>query len=62
MIYAALMHCRFDFAKEYPKAEADIAKWIKDGKIKRKFHVVQGLEKCPEYLQMLFNGGNTGKL
>ncbi|KAF8294132.1 alcohol dehydrogenase [Clavulina sp. PMI_390] len=52
----------FDYVKEYPKAEADISKWIKEGKIKRKFHVEEGLEKCPEYLQMLFNGGNTGKL
>lgn len=53
---------RFDYAKEYPKAEADIANWIKEGKIKRKFHVEQGLEKCPEYLQLLYNGGNSGKL
>jgi NADPH:quinone reductase-like Zn-dependent oxidoreductase len=53
---------RFDYANEYPKARADIAKWIKAGKIKRKFHIEEGLENCPEYLKLLFNGGNDGKL
>jgi len=51
-----------DYANEYPKARADIAKWIKAGKIKRKFHIEEGLENCPEYLKLLFNGGNDGKL
>lgn len=52
----------FDYAKEYRKAEEDIARWIREGRIKRKFHVEQGLERCPEYLRLLFSGGNTGKL
>jgi len=51
-----------DYANEYAKARADIAKWIKAGKIKRKFHIEEGLENCPEYLKLLFNGGNDGKL
>lgn len=28
----------------------------------RKFHIVEGLEKAPEALPLLFTGGNTGKL
>jgi hypothetical protein len=39
-----------------------MAKWIGEGKIKRKYHMEEGLERCPEYLNLLFNGGNTGKL
>lgn len=39
-----------------------MGRWIAEGKIKRKFHIVEGLEKCPEYLNLLFSGGNTGKL
>jgi len=52
----------FDYANEYPKAREDITKWIKAGKIKRKFHIEEGLENCPEYLKLLFSGGNEGKL
>jgi len=28
----------------------------------RKFHIVEGLEKAPEALPLLFTGGNIGKL
>jgi len=52
----------FDYAARYDEAKKDISEWIKEGKIKRKFHVVSGLESCPETLQLLFSGGNTGKL
>jgi len=52
----------FDYAARYGEAKKDITEWISQGKIKRKFHVVNGLENCPETLQLLFSGGNTGKL
>lgn len=35
---------------------------IMQGKLKRKFHIEEGLENCPEYMNMLFTGSNTGKL
>lgn len=35
---------------------------IQEGSLKRQFHVVEGIEKCPEALSLLFSGGNTGKL
>jgi len=60
--YLLVLRCRYDYAKDYPRAEADIAGWIKDGKMKRKFHYESGLEKCPEHLGLLYSGGNTGKL
>ncbi|KAH9940955.1 alcohol dehydrogenase [Amylocystis lapponica] len=52
----------FDYAHRYPAIGQEMAKWIADGSLKRKFHVVEGLEKAPEALPMLYNGGNTGKL
>lgn len=55
------MH-RFDYKDQYPTAIAEIAEWIKEGKLKRRFHIVEGVEKAPEALPMLFTGGNTGKL
>jgi hypothetical protein len=52
----------FDYASQYPAAVKEIAAALADGSIKRKFHIVEGLEKAPEALPMLFTGGNTGKL
>ncbi len=53
---------RFDYTSEYPKAVAEMSKWISEGRLKRKYHIKAGLEKCPEHLQLLFRGENTGKL
>ncbi|KAL1724327.1 hypothetical protein EV715DRAFT_260197 [Schizophyllum commune] len=52
----------FDYAKQFAAARAELAEGLASGTIKRKFHVVEGLEKCPEAVTMLFSGGNTGKL
>jgi NADPH-dependent curcumin reductase CurA len=51
-----------DYESRYPEAIAAISKGLKDGSLKRKFHIVEGLEKAPVALPMLFSGGNTGKL
>jgi NADPH-dependent curcumin reductase CurA len=51
-----------DFMPRYPEGREQLAKWIGEGKIKRRYHVVNGIEKCPEALKMLFEGVNTGKL
>lgn len=52
-----------DYAAEFPKAHAELAKGLSQGHIKRKFHVVEGgIEKAPAALPLLFQGGNTGKL
>jgi hypothetical protein len=32
------------------------------GKLKRKFHIREGLDRAPEYLNELFAGRNTGKM
>ncbi|KAL0580957.1 hypothetical protein V5O48_001049 [Marasmius crinis-equi] len=52
----------FDYKDRFPEAIAEISKGLKDGSIKSKFHVVEGLEKAPESMNLLFTGGNTGKL
>ncbi len=52
----------FDWAPRYGEAVANMAKWIQDGQLKSREHVVEGLEKFPEALLMLFNGENFGKL
>ncbi|KAG9125479.1 hypothetical protein FRC07_007452 [Ceratobasidium sp. 392] len=52
----------FDYKDQFAQGEADMAKWIKEGKLKRRYQIEEGLEQCPQHLGLLFSGGNTGKL
>ena len=53
----------FDYEDRYPQAAAELAGWLKDGKIVSREHVVHGgVAGFPEALLMLFDGVNTGKL
>jgi len=39
-----------------------LSKWVSEGRIIRKYHVIEGLESAPDALSLLFTGDNTGKL
>jgi len=41
---------------------AEVAGWLAEGKIKSSEHIVEGLENAPDALNLLFTGGNTGKV
>ncbi len=51
-----------DYLDRFPAAQLEVAGWIAEGKIKSSEHIVEGLEKAPDALNMLFSGGNTGKV
>jgi NADPH-dependent curcumin reductase CurA len=51
-----------DYLDRFPAAQLEVAGWIAQGKIKSSEHVVEGLEKAPDALNLLFSGGNTGKV
>lgn len=51
-----------DYLARAGEAFADLGRWVADGQIKWKDHVVQGLENAPDSLQLLFNGQHDGKL
>lgn len=51
-----------DYMRRIPEAFADLAAWVEDGSIRHRQHVVDGLERFPETLRMLFSGENSGKL
>lgn len=51
-----------DYAPRYPEAAAKIVQWIKEGKLKYRIDVVEGLKEAPAALNRLFEGTNTGKL
>jgi NADPH-dependent curcumin reductase CurA len=57
-----MIFLRSDYVERFPEALRNLSKWISEGRIVRKFHVVEGLERAPEALTLLFTGGNTGKL
>jgi NADPH-dependent curcumin reductase CurA len=48
--------------KRYPEGLADMATWLRDGSLKSKEDIVEGLETFPETLLKLFTGENFGKL
>ena len=53
----------FDYADRYPQAIAELAGYLKDGRMKSKEDVVEGgVAAFPETLNKLFTGENFGKL
>ena len=51
-----------DYADRYPVAVAELASYLKDGRMVSKEDVVVGLDRFPETLLKLFSGENFGKL
>jgi NADPH-dependent curcumin reductase CurA len=52
----------FDYADRFPEAIAELAGYLRDGRIKSREDVVAGIETFPETLLKLFRGENFGKL
>ena len=48
--------------KRFPQAQAEMGRWLQEGKLASAEHVVQGLENAPAALNLLFSGGNIGKV
>jgi NADPH-dependent curcumin reductase CurA len=51
-----------DFADQAPAFMRDVGTWLREGKIKYKEDIVDGLEKAPEAFIGLLGGRNFGKL
>ncbi len=51
-----------DYMPRFPEAQVEMGQWLAEGKLKYKVHLVDGLEHAPEALNLLFTGGNTGKV
>ncbi len=52
----------FDYAPRFKEGAMQLGKWMAEGKLKSREHVVEGLETFPEALMKLFRGENFGKL
>jgi NADPH-dependent curcumin reductase len=52
----------FDYAARYGEAAREMAGWMREGKLKSREDIVEGIETFPETLLKLFSGENFGKL
>src|SRR3954470_10990215 len=52
----------FDYTERFPQAVAELSGYLRDGRLKSREDVVQGLQHFPEALNRLFTGENFGKL
>jgi NADPH-dependent curcumin reductase CurA len=50
------------FQKDFPKGLAQLSEWIQQEKIWMPEQIEEGIDSFPRALEMLFSGGNTGKL
>lgn len=51
-----------EWLEEFEDAARALGQWIKEGKLKYRETVVEGIEKAPDAFRMLFTGENFGKL
>lgn len=52
----------FHFPESIAPARAELSQWLADGSLVTPEQVLDGIERYPEALQFMFNGGNLGKL
>jgi NADPH-dependent curcumin reductase CurA len=51
-----------DYFDRFAQAQAELGGWLAAGRLKSAEHVVEGLQNAPDALNLLFTGGNTGKV
>lgn len=51
-----------DYLPRFAEGQAEMAGWVAEGKVKFRIHLVDGLAQAPAALNLLFTGGNTGKV
>jgi NADPH-dependent curcumin reductase CurA len=51
-----------DYLDRFAEGQREMAQWVAEGKVKFAVHLVEGLEHAPAALNLLFTGGNTGKV
>jgi NADPH-dependent curcumin reductase CurA len=52
----------YDFSEDIPDFEREMTAWVRDGKVRYREDVVEGLENAPEAFIGLLKGDNFGKL
>lgn len=52
----------FEYHAKYAEARAWLAYQLREGRLRQRLHIVDGLDRAPDALGMLFTGANMGKL
>jgi NADPH-dependent curcumin reductase CurA len=51
-----------DYLDRFAEGASRLLEWVGEGRLQAREHIVEGLERAPHALNMLFTGDNTGKL
>lgn len=51
----------YDYRSRFPKARAELSRWLCDGRLKGPVNIICGFENIPEAFLGLFRGDNIGK-
>jgi NADPH-dependent curcumin reductase len=51
----------FDYQHRYEEAIARLASWVRDGRLRYREDIVDGIENCPGAIAELYRGENLGK-
>lgn len=51
----------FDFVDRFPQALADLRGWVKEGRLRYREDIMEGLENAPAALEGLYQGRNMGR-
>jgi hypothetical protein len=51
----------FDYAQRFEEAIARLASWVRDGRLRYREDIDEGLEDCPGAIAELYRGENLGK-
>jgi NADPH-dependent curcumin reductase CurA len=51
----------FDYAPRFEEAISRLASWVRDGKLRYREDIQEGIECCPGAIAELYRGENLGK-
>ena len=51
-----------DYWDRFPECFAQLREWVDEGRLRWREEMFEGLEQCPDALNALFTGANTGKV
>lgn len=51
----------FDYMDEYEASVAQLADWVREGRLRYREDILEGIEACPDSLAGLYRGENLGK-
>jgi NADPH-dependent curcumin reductase CurA len=51
----------FDYQHRYEEAVARLAGWVREGRLRYREDLLEGIESCPDAIAWLYRGENLGK-